>query len=251
MARFVCPDKEIRIAGGREMHLRSLQGLALHVANSLFLGDYLTSEGQAAEADLEMIRDNGFVVLGAEDASDGDDARSHDPANRRRGAGTEVRRERLMPGPVLDEDALLAYDRGHLWHPYTSMTAPTPVRLVGRRRRAASSSRRRLAGRRRDGLVVGAIHGYRHPLLDAALRRAGRRLRHVMFGGLTHEPAVRLAERLVAITPAGSSTSSSPTPARFGRGGAQDGAPVPGGRRPPGAQRFLTVRGGYHGDTFG
>ncbi len=68
MARFVCPDREIRIAGGREMHLRSLQALALHVANSIFLGDYLTSEGQAAEADLELIRDNGFVVLGADDA---------------------------------------------------------------------------------------------------------------------------------------------------------------------------------------
>ncbi len=91
MARFVCPDKEIRIAGGREMHLRSLQGLALQVANSLFLGDYLTSEGQAAEADLELIRDNGFVVLGAEvDAPvDGED-NSHDPAIRRRGAGTAV-----------------------------------------------------------------------------------------------------------------------------------------------------------------
>lgn len=63
MARFVCPDKEIRIAGGREMHLRSLQGLALHVANSIFLGDYLTSEGQAAADDLELIADNGFVVL--------------------------------------------------------------------------------------------------------------------------------------------------------------------------------------------
>ncbi len=88
-ARFVCPDKEIRIAGGREMHLRSLQGLALHVANSIFLGDYLTSEGQAAEADLELIRDNGFVVLGAgvapPHASD-----SHDPSRRRRGAGTDV-----------------------------------------------------------------------------------------------------------------------------------------------------------------
>ncbi|MDQ0383016.1 biotin synthase BioB [Amycolatopsis thermophila] len=86
MARFVCPDKEIRIAGGRELHLRSLQPLALHVANSLFLGDYLTSEGQAAEADLEMIRDNGFVVLG----SDEDRARTEpvDPAIRRRGAGT-------------------------------------------------------------------------------------------------------------------------------------------------------------------
>ncbi|ADU48851.1 biotin synthase BioB [Intrasporangium calvum] len=88
MARFVCPDKEIRIAGGREMHLRSLQGLALHVANSIFLGDYLTSEGQAAEADLELIRDNGFVVLGAEEA--GDEAGSHDPSIRRRGAGTAL-----------------------------------------------------------------------------------------------------------------------------------------------------------------
>jgi biotin synthase len=91
MARFVCPDKEVRIAGGREMHLRSLQGLALHVANSIFLGDYLTSEGQEAETDLELIRDNGFVVLG----SDEHDAQvaaghTHDPAIRRRGAGTDV-----------------------------------------------------------------------------------------------------------------------------------------------------------------
>lgn len=65
VVRFVCPDKEIRMAGGREMHLRSLQPLALHVVNSLFLGDYLTSEGQAAKADLDMIADAGFTVLGA------------------------------------------------------------------------------------------------------------------------------------------------------------------------------------------
>ncbi len=95
-ARFVCPDREVRVAGGREMHLRSLQGLALHVANSIFLGDYLTSEGQAAEADLELIRDNGFVVLGTEPvaAEPGSrpaaDPASHDPAKRRRGAGTDT-----------------------------------------------------------------------------------------------------------------------------------------------------------------
>ncbi|WP_040160837.1 biotin synthase BioB [Mobilicoccus massiliensis] len=62
MVRFVCPDSEVRIAGGREIHLRSLQPLGLHIANSIFLGDYLTSEGQAATADLEMIADAGFVV---------------------------------------------------------------------------------------------------------------------------------------------------------------------------------------------
>ena len=89
MARFVCPDKEVRIAGGREMHLRSLQGLALHVANSIFLGDYLTSEGQEAQDDLALIRDNGFVVLGSDEHL-AQSTGSHDPAIRRRGAGTTV-----------------------------------------------------------------------------------------------------------------------------------------------------------------
>ena len=67
MVRLACPDKELRIAGGREMHLRSLQPVGLQVANSIFLGDYLTSEGQDAEADLQMIADAGFTVLGAEE----------------------------------------------------------------------------------------------------------------------------------------------------------------------------------------
>lgn len=66
LVRLACPDTELRIAGGREMHLRSLQSAALEVANSLFLGDYLTSEGQAARDDLAMIADAGFRVLGAE-----------------------------------------------------------------------------------------------------------------------------------------------------------------------------------------
>ncbi|MFE0463887.1 biotin synthase BioB [Kitasatospora sp. NPDC058965] len=64
MVRFVCPDVEVRIAGGREVHLRSLQPLGLHIANSIFLGDYLTSEGQAGQADLDMIKDAGFEVEG-------------------------------------------------------------------------------------------------------------------------------------------------------------------------------------------
>jgi biotin synthase len=68
MVRFVCPTSEVRLAGGREIHLRSLQPLALHIVNSIFLGDYLTSEGQAGSKDLEMIADAGFVVEGAEAA---------------------------------------------------------------------------------------------------------------------------------------------------------------------------------------
>jgi len=97
-----------------------------------------------------------------------------------------------------------------------------------------------------------AIHGYRHPALDAAVREQLERMAHVMFGGLTHEPAVRLAERLVEIAPAGleqvffaDSGSVAVEVAiklclQFQRA-----------RGRPGRTRLLTVRGGYHGDTFG
>ncbi len=64
MMRFVNPTSELRIAGGREKHLRSLQPLSLYVANSLFVGDYLTTKGQAPQADYEMIADLGFEVTG-------------------------------------------------------------------------------------------------------------------------------------------------------------------------------------------
>ncbi|MHA7306627.1 biotin synthase BioB [Arthrobacter sp. TMN-49] len=93
LVRFACPATEVRMAGGREMHLRTLQPLALHVANSLFLGDYLTSEGQAATADLDMIADNGFVVLGRKQEQEPDDAGTSPGGPltiRRRGAGTQT-----------------------------------------------------------------------------------------------------------------------------------------------------------------
>ncbi|MDZ4817551.1 MAG: biotin synthase BioB [Planctomycetota bacterium] len=67
MMRLVNPTSELRIAGGREMHLASLQPLGLHVANSIFVGDYLTTKGQAPEADYQMIRDLGFVVTRQDD----------------------------------------------------------------------------------------------------------------------------------------------------------------------------------------
>lgn len=65
MFRFVNPDRELRISGGREIHLRSLQPLGLYVANSLFVGDYLTTKGQAPQEDYDMIRDLGFEVTGS------------------------------------------------------------------------------------------------------------------------------------------------------------------------------------------
>ena len=99
MVRFAHPDSEVRAAAGREQHIRTMQPLALEVVNSIFLGDYLTSEGAAGAADLQMIEDGGFIPEGA----DGQpmvhtDVNSHRSANlpvnavpiRHRGIGTEV-----------------------------------------------------------------------------------------------------------------------------------------------------------------
>ncbi|GHE77285.1 adenosylmethionine-8-amino-7-oxononanoate aminotransferase [Amycolatopsis deserti] len=151
----------------------------------------------------------------------------------------------------MSPEDLLAFDRGHLWHPYTSMTDPAPVRLVT----GASGSRITLdgVGDVVDGMASwwSAIHGYRHPVLDEAARRQLSRMSHVMFGGLTHEPAVELASRLVDLTPAGlehvflaDSGSVSVEVAMKMALQYQRGT----GR--PERTRFLTVRGGYHGDTF-
>ena len=93
LARLACPEAEIRLAGGRELHLRSLQPLALHAANSLFLGDYLTSQGEAAAADLEMIRENGFVPVEPRTSTGREPAATclqHAPVVRERGAGTSA-----------------------------------------------------------------------------------------------------------------------------------------------------------------
>src|SRR5262249_47795729 len=67
--RFILPFQEIRIAGGREVHLRSMQPLGLYAANSIFIGDYLTTPGQSTRADFDMIRDAGFALEGADGES--------------------------------------------------------------------------------------------------------------------------------------------------------------------------------------
>ena len=149
-------------------------------------------------------------------------------------------------------DDLLAFDREHVWHPYASMTDPAPTRLVT----GAEGVRLRLSDGRDvvDGMSSwwAAIHGYRHPALDAALHAQVDDFAHVMFGGLTNAPAVRLAERLVEISPAGlehvflaDSGSVSVEVALKMVLQHQRGI----GR--PERTRMLTVRGGYHGDTFG
>ncbi len=90
MMRFVCPDAEVRIAGGREIHLGSMQPLALYLANSIFLGDYLTSVGQEGHQDLKMIAEAGFTVEGLDVPNHVAGGGPQQVALRHRGAGTSL-----------------------------------------------------------------------------------------------------------------------------------------------------------------
>jgi adenosylmethionine-8-amino-7-oxononanoate aminotransferase len=149
-----------------------------------------------------------------------------------------------------DESDLLARDRLRVWHPYAPPAASPLFEVV-----EAEGVRLRLADGRElvDGMSSwwAAIHGYRHPHIEAAMREQLERMPHVMFGGLTHEPAVSLCERLVEMAPEG-----------LERAFLCDSGSVSVevaiklafqywlSRGEPGRNRLLTVRGGYHGDTF-
>jgi adenosylmethionine-8-amino-7-oxononanoate aminotransferase len=148
------------------------------------------------------------------------------------------------------DQAALDFDREHLWHPYTSMRDPLPAYPV----RSASGVRLALEDGRTliDGMASWwcAIHGYRHPALDAAARAQLERMAHVMFGGLTHEPAIELGRLLVQLTgqphvffcDSGSVSVEVAIKMALQYWQAQ-------GRTDK--RRLLALRGGYHGDTFG
>ncbi|MFC7793830.1 adenosylmethionine--8-amino-7-oxononanoate transaminase [Streptomyces cinereoruber] len=152
-------------------------------------------------------------------------------------------------------DELLALDRAHVWHPYGPMPGRTDPLVVA----SASGVRLRLAepAEGRDELIDGmsswwsAVHGYNHPVLNEAVRGQLDRMSHVMFGGLTHEPAVRLASRLVEITPEPLrhvflSDSGSVSVEVAVKMCLQYWRSL--GR--PEKRRLFTWRGGYHGDTW-
>ncbi|MDD7968853.1 adenosylmethionine--8-amino-7-oxononanoate transaminase [Actinomycetospora lemnae] len=153
----------------------------------------------------------------------------------------------LPPAPTLRER-----DRAHVWHPYGPMPGRTDPLVV----RSARGVRLTLDDGRElvDGMSSwwAAVHGYRHPALDEAVTRATGAMSHVMFGGLTHDPAVALAERLVALTPeplehvflADSGSVSIEVALKMC-------LQYQRARGRPGRTRMMTWRGGYHGDTFG
>ena len=146
---------------------------------------------------------------------------------------------------------LLAFDREHLWHPYSSITSPGPVYQV----ESAAGTRLRLLRAGRCVEVIdamsswwSAIHGYAVPELDAAASDQLGRMSHVMFGGLTHEPAVRLAGRLIdriGLDQVFFADSGSVAVEVAMKMAWQ--AHAAGGLT---RTKFFTLRGGYHGDTF-
>lgn len=145
----------------------------------------------------------------------------------------------------------LEFDRQHIWHPYTSFHNPLPAYPVI----SAAGCELKLEDGRQliDGMSSwwATIHGYNHPVLNAAAHAQIDKMSHVMFGGITHQPAIDLCQQLVALTPAGlnrvfladSGSVSIEVAIKmavqywFSRGR-------------PKKNRLATIRGGYHGDTF-
>ena len=157
-----------------------------------------------------------------------------------------------MMSQRLAPDEMLALDRAHLWHPYAPATGAFPLFPVA----SAAGATIALADGRMliDGMSSwwSAIHGYNHPRLNAAAAEQLEQMSHVMFGGLTHEPAVRLAKLLVDITPTGLNrvffADSGSVAVEVAIKMALQYWQALGH---PEKHRLLALRSGYHGDTFG
>lgn len=152
----------------------------------------------------------------------------------------------------LSTSQIATIDQQHIWHPYSSLAKPLPAFQVD----SADGVRLKLADGREliDGMASWwcVIHGYNHPALNAAIQAQAEQMAHVMFGGIVHEPAARLAKTLVDITPDGLekvffSDSGSVSVEVAMKMAIQYWQSL----GVKGKTRLLSLRNGYHGDTFG
>lgn len=154
--------------------------------------------------------------------------------------------------PHLSHTDLLTFDQRHIWHPYASIVNPLTNILVTE----AKGVYLTLADGRSvvDGMSSwwSAIHGYNHPVLNQAVKMQLDSMAHVMFGGITHPAAIKLAKQLIDMTPAGLdhvffSDSGSVAVEVAIKMAIQYWYSL----KQPQKHKLLTLRGGYHGDTFG